>query len=304
MPVAALSEWTPIDRVIKWCVEASETVVGATYGKLSDSYQSGLALVRDQQAHGEAGPGGASNWANASAQLSRLGIPNTAYGPGAAAGPLPRNWPALVSAAVAQGTPVLVGIPHAYNLQDVQTGAHYDAGVFGHAVTIVGLDQLGFLVADPNAPQAQKGQYVHYTAANFAAAGIDSIVVPNSPPGGNGLGTVLGAAAGGVGPALFGPLGGIAAAAEGIAPAALNNPQDVGAALGGASGIGNPNGDLLSQIEAFVSNMIERGVFFVLGFILIVAGLAFFLFGSHGGKPSRAGGIARTAGTAALIAPK
>lgn len=300
MPVPALSEWTPIDGVVKWCVQASETIVAATYGKLSDTYQSGLALVRDQQRHGEAGPGGASNWANASAQLTRIGVPNTAFGPGSPSGSLPHNWPAVLSAAVASGRPVLVGIPHAYNLQDVQTGAHYDAGVWGHAVTVVGQDALGFVVADPNAPQAQHGGYVHYSAAGFAAAGIDSLVIPNNPPSGDGIGSVLGAAAGGVGgAALNGGLGDIVAAAVGAPGVAVGTGASdaLGALVGGVGGVS-------LGWQGFIANMLERGVFIIVGLILIVFGLAFFLFGSRGAQPSRAGRVVRTAGAAAAFVPK
>lgn len=304
MPAPALSEWTPIDGVIKWCVEAATTVVGATYGKVADTYATGLALVRDQQARGQAGPGGASNWAVASQQLTRLGIPNTAYGPGSPSGSLPANWPQILSAAAQTGTPVLVGLPRAFNLQDVQTGAHYDAGVFGHAITVVGQDSLGYLVADPNTPQATKGQYVHYTAANLASAGIDSIVVPNAPPGGGGgssggnggPGLGIGQIAQGIASGLPGfPFGGINSLAGTVL---ANDPNAVGQAAGTAISQGASGQGWL----AGVMQVVESGTFILVGMILIIFGLAFFLFGSRGGVPSRADRGIRAARTAALIA--
>ena len=179
-----ISEWqSPINGFIATCVEAAQAVITGVEGVLPTTPATTLRLARDQIARGEASPTGATNWANASAQLTRIGIPNTAYGPGYVHS---HDWTQLVNQALAQGKPVLFGVPRAFNLQDAITGARPDAGVWGHGLTFVGIQPASgstpasYLVADPNT--APGSGFMHYTASDLQSAGIDSLVIPNSAP--------------------------------------------------------------------------------------------------------------------------
>lgn len=175
--------------VVATCVQSSEDSIAALYGLVQAGPQSTAALAWDMIGRGEASAGGSgnaplgsSNWAAAAAQLTRLGLPNTAYGPGSDA---VANLQATLDSALAQGIPALVGVPRAYNLRDAITGAFPDAGVSGHALDVVGYDPAhgAYIVDDPNSAAAASGGFVEYTLQSLRAAGADSLVIPSGPPG-------------------------------------------------------------------------------------------------------------------------
>ncbi len=75
--------------------------------------------------------------------------------------PLQSDWKTLL-AQEAGNNPVLLQVATAYGAYDVN-GTHYNQGVDYHAIAIVGYDDSvqAFVVADPNAPQAEQ-DYVLY----------------------------------------------------------------------------------------------------------------------------------------------
>src|SRR5690348_1959608 len=124
---AALTEDnTVINGVIATCVEAATAVVLNLTQGVSLTTGNLTALYQNMLGKGLASPGGYSNWANASAELQQLGVPNTPYGnewfgahPAAA-------WQSLVSGSLAQGRPVLFGLSQASQLRDTWSGQLVD----------------------------------------------------------------------------------------------------------------------------------------------------------------------------------
>ena len=109
--------------------------------------------------------------------MARLGIPNTAFGADWFGS---HDFVSAVRAALSHGIPVLFGLSAAYRLYDNWTASEEDAGVYGHGITLVGMDSSGAIVADPNTAQALSGDFVHYTWDNLRAAEGDwpSMVIP------------------------------------------------------------------------------------------------------------------------------
>lgn len=83
-----------------------------------------------------------------------------------------------------------------------------DANVQGHWVTILGRATDGsYIAADPNQPEASRGDYVHYTADQIRAAAPFAALVPTTdPPSGMGSGQATSTAGGliDLGPLLSG----------------------------------------------------------------------------------------------------
>lgn len=176
----AFSEWmVHLGGGIATCVESSELVLLHILAGVPLTAGNDIALTQQLQQLGQAGAQGATNWYAASQQMQRLGIPNTPYGNDWFS---KNNWQPVVDAALAAGRPILFGLGNANQLFDTWTGKYYDQGVYGHAIAIVGKDASGYIVADPNAPQAQSGGFVHYTAADLNLAGASSMDVPTVSP--------------------------------------------------------------------------------------------------------------------------
>lgn len=206
-----------INGVVASCVESAELSIDALYGVLPLTSASDRSLIADLASRGQAAVTGATNWQAASDQLTRLGIPNTAYGPGSAA---VQSLGATLLGALAQGIPVLLGTNNAQALVDVQSGQHFDAGVQGHAIDIVGYDPTrgAFIAVDPNSAPAWSGGFVEYTLANLQQAGADSLVIPNAPPTGVGGGVTPLSFTGAGGTGVANPLAVIGQLAGSIVP--------------------------------------------------------------------------------------
>lgn len=172
------SEWNVrLAGGIATCVEVSEMVVSHIVKAgfpLSDAED--IALASDLITRGLASPNGATNWAAASEQMRRNGIPNQAWGPDA----FPSGFAQICMDAMRRGIPVLFGVYAAHNLFDDWTQTHTDAGVDGHALALVGYDSTGAIAADPNTVQATHGDFVHYSWATLVGAegGSPSMVIP------------------------------------------------------------------------------------------------------------------------------
>jgi hypothetical protein len=172
------SEWgVTLAGKIATCVEVSEMLVDhLTKAGFPLSNAEDISLASELIAKGLADPDGATNWAAASQQMAWHGIPNTAYG----SGNWPSNWQSLCLAALRAGIPVLFGFGAAHNAYDDWTRASTNAGVYGHAIALMGFDSTGAIVADPNTQQATQGNFVHYSWSNLmaAAGGGPSMVIP------------------------------------------------------------------------------------------------------------------------------
>lgn len=176
----AFCEWlVRLNRAVATCVEVSEMIADhvATHGRIPVSAAEDIALAQDLIARGEASANGATNYLAASDQMTRLGIKNTAYGPDWFA---KNDFAPLARAAIDRGVAVLFGVYAAHNLHDDWTNQDEDGGVNGHGICLVGYDDTGFIVADPNTSQAQTGAFVHYTVADLQSAfgGFPSMVIP------------------------------------------------------------------------------------------------------------------------------
>lgn len=163
---------------IATCVESAEMVCDhvATHGRIPVTPAEDNALADDLLARGEASPNGATNSDAASAQMARLGIPNTHMHQ--AAGSF--DWIGMIKRGVDRGVASIYGFNQAHLTVDTWTGQATNQGVFGHGVAIVGYDDSGAIVADPNTAQAENGNFVHYTWDNLAAAasGSPDVVTP------------------------------------------------------------------------------------------------------------------------------
>lgn len=240
--VTPLSEWrVRLAGVVATCVEAASTVLLGVYHLAPVNAQTDKALAEQLIAQGQAQADGATNWAAASDQLARLGLPNQAYSPQWFS---QNDWRPIVNAALVAHKPVLFGLSNATALRDTYTGAYFDRGVFGHAIVIVGRDATGYIVADPN---TATGGYQHYTAQNLTAAGASSMVVPVDPPN-----------------ALFAE--GADATYAGFLPLALalNDAQTFP-----PFDVTNPVAAVIGDFEAFAS----RGLFVVIGLVIFLAAL-------------------------------
>ena len=147
------------------CVEAATEIFSAAVQGRAPSTTNLNDMVRRWQTLGQAGTRGQSNWIAASDELSRQGIDHTTYGPGDMG-----DWRSVLRQDAGQ-RPILLGISNA----DALGG--WDSGVHGHAITIVGTYPGGYVVADPNSPEAASGQFVHYSEAQLAAAEPSSMIV-------------------------------------------------------------------------------------------------------------------------------
>lgn len=301
----ALSEWsTVLNGAIGTCVEASETVMLGILKAVPVSPQLDQRLTADLQARHQAGASGATNYEAASQQLTRLGVPNQVLAIGQGAQSSQQLIGVLAQAA--GRTPVLVGLPHASALQDAVTGNYYDAGVNGHGITVVGKDATGFIVADPNTPQATKGGFVHYTPRSLLNAGVDSLVIPTQTllggpaAAGSNMVPAIDSAALGFASSLpgWGPLAGgtsaVANASPSVVNVALNVPSTLGASIGG--------GIVAGVKQALPQDVGGRGLFIVAGFIVLALGMTYLFFGGNVAGASPAHHTARAAGTVAKVA--
>jgi hypothetical protein len=178
--VQTFCEWlVKLNGQVATCVEASEMVVDhiASRGRIPVSTGEDTALAEDLIARHQASPNGATNYLAASEQMTRLGIPNTAYGPDWFA---QHDFAPLARAAIDRGVAVLFGVYAAHNLYDDLTHQAEDAGVDGHGIALVGYVGDSFLVADPNTSQALNGELVQYSVADLHTAfgGFPSMVIP------------------------------------------------------------------------------------------------------------------------------
>ncbi len=178
--VETFCEWlVRLNGSIATCVESSEMVVDhiASRGRIPVSAAEDTTLAQDLIHRGQASANGATNYQAAAEQMTRLGIPNTAYGADWFA---KNDFAPVARAAIDRGVGVLFGIYAAHTLYDDWTKTHEDAGVNGHGIALVGYDSTGFIVADPNTSQAESGNFVHYTAADLQSAfgGFPSMVIP------------------------------------------------------------------------------------------------------------------------------
>jgi hypothetical protein len=178
--VQTFCEWlVKLNGQVATCVEASEMVVDhiASRGRIPVSTGEDTALAEDLIARHQASPNGATNYLAASEQMTRLGIPNTAYGPDWFA---QHDFAPLARAAIDRGVAVLFGVYAAHNLYDDLTHQAEDAGVDGHGIALVGYVADSFLVADPNTSQALNGELVQYSTADLQSAfgGFPSMVIP------------------------------------------------------------------------------------------------------------------------------
>lgn len=163
---------------IATCVESSEMVVDhLVKSGFPCTAAEDTALAQDLISRGDASPNGATNYLAASAQMTRLGIPNDAYGQSWFAA---NDFVSMVQAALKRGIPVLFGLSEAHYLHDDWTNSAEDGGVYGHGIAIIGMDSTGAICADPNTSQAKYGQFVHYTWADLKQAGgaWPSMVIP------------------------------------------------------------------------------------------------------------------------------
>lgn len=162
---------------IATCVESSEMMVNHVIKGLPVNATEDNALADDLLARGQASANGATNYLAAAAQMTRLGVPNVAYGADWFAA---HDFVPVVQDAIRRNMPVLFGLYAAHLLHDTWTNADEDAGVFGHGICIFGYDSTGAICGDPNTAQAENGDFVHYTWADLKAAGgsFPSMVVP------------------------------------------------------------------------------------------------------------------------------
>ena len=234
----ALSEWfSPVGGFIEGCGEASALVaahiVNGTAinpGELTSVIQ---AAVRNHQT---VDPSGAQTGGQVQWDLAQMGVPSTVqYG---ASGAIP-----AIDAALASGVPVVVGVSQGSQL----TGE--PAGLRGHFVTIVGANSQGYVVADPNTPQATQGGFVNDTAAQIQQANPFATITP-TPSTTASVGNV------------FGPiLGSNALTSQAISGGISGAAQSIGQTILSALGLSN------SQ------DLVWRGGLILVGLILLVIGL-------------------------------
>lgn len=292
---SAVSEWGVwFNGAIATCVEAATTVLGAVYNLWPANQATDKSITQQWITSGAASPNGSSNWQAASDYLTAHGLPNTAYGPGQMQG-----WQGIVNAALAQGEPVLFGFWDPTNGKlaptDTWTGTRPETGVMGHAVTIVGADSSGYIVADPNSAAAQTGGFVHYTAADLARVASSMVVPDTSPVGAQTLSFNQSTGTGpnwqlpgwlqqivanmpviGTGAQLGGDIAGTPAG-QGI--------QSGAAGAGGAVGSAVAGGTIWDGIAGLATQFMEQGTLIVVGMALLFLGIVVFFFaGQVGGK--------------------
>lgn len=271
-----ISEWaSPIHGIIDTCVSAAEAVVTGIYGILPTTPGTTTALAQDQISRGEATPNGASYVGSEAAQLKRLGIPTVDYeGSQQIAG---MQWTSLVNNALAQGIPVIAGVPDLSKLKDVQGNATGSAHV-GHGFTIVGVDPSGqgYEVADPNT--AGTG-FVDYSAQALAAAHLSTLVIPQVSPA-NFVNSAASAASGQQ--ATSNPLdisgqisNGIVAGFAGIGPS-------VGSGIGSGlvSGILQNFSGTTPSVNAWFQDLTIRSLLILFGILLFVLVGLWLAFGT------------------------
>lgn len=110
---------------------------------------------------------GVTNWVAESEQLNREGVPNRYYGS--------YNRQTMESA-IKSGRGVILGFSNAQALRDTVSGKRYDAGVFGHSITVQAYDAGGIWAADPNTPFGTG--LVHYTWADILKARPVAMIIP------------------------------------------------------------------------------------------------------------------------------
>lgn len=167
----ALSEWfSPVAGAIAGCGQAAVLVVThLLHGEPLSAAELTAAIQQGVAAGQTVSPSGATTAANLQWLGAQHGVQFT-EGPGS-------GWQGVLNAN-AGTTPVVVGVNNA------SAFGGSDTGVQGHYVTVVGKTGTGgYLVADPNSPQAATGGLVTYTADQFAAANPFATLTPTGTTG-------------------------------------------------------------------------------------------------------------------------
>lgn len=170
------SEWgAAFNGFIATCVETAGQILGASVtgtrvtsqGVLNDAgalFRSGQADQRGATTFGAEGP-----------LLAGEGVPTYQVN---ASGLSPTDLRSVVGSILSSGRLVGIGFSNARALT-TSTGAHPDAGVFGHAAVIEGADASGAFVADPNTPPG--AGLVHYDWGSLVAAQPGNLLVTQAP---------------------------------------------------------------------------------------------------------------------------
>lgn len=171
----AVTEWgSRVGGVIAGCGEASLLVMEAIASGNPPSIQQVTDLILAAIRNGWSNPGGVITPGGLAKLGAATGNPLTIGAPG--------NTLATIDANLAQGKPTEIGISRAY----VFGGS--DVNVRGHYITVVGKrDNGSFIVADPNQPEATRGQFVYYTAQQIMNAAPFATLTPQNASG-KGLG--------------------------------------------------------------------------------------------------------------------
>lgn len=168
----AITEWySKIDGTIEACGQAS--VAMSLHALAPNKFPATSAFVT-QLANETTSAKQTTDWPHASTSPRNLqwlfrqhGYTATIHSGG--------DWQNALNA-FAGVKPLCVGVSNA-----TAFGGH-DAHVHGHWLCVFGVNARGFIVGDPNTPEATSGAFVVYTLAQFQAAEVFAVLIPNQDP--------------------------------------------------------------------------------------------------------------------------